>query len=73
MVTEREKGLRELEDMEAMVEVQGARVFGVWLLGECAGANVCNNVYICRTQTRHFKFGTSTGSYLFLSLVWFRF
>jgi hypothetical protein len=68
-VTEREKGLRELEDMEAMVEVEGARVFGVWLLGECAGANV--SIFV--EHRRHFKFGTSTELYLFLSLVCFWF
>lgn len=64
----RKKGLRELEDMEAMVEMEGARVFGLWLLvkavvGECAGANV----FIVVVHRRHFKCGTSS---CFFS-VWF--
>jgi hypothetical protein len=32
-VTGQKKGLRELEDMEAMVEMEGARLCGLWLLG----------------------------------------
>jgi hypothetical protein len=60
-VTGQKNGLRELEDMEAMVEMEGARALWALAAWECAGADA----FIAGVHRRHSKCGTSRESYLF--------